>query len=109
MIVESGTPNNKDMLSLLDFKLIIASSILTLSWLIINCAKIPINKNINPKIIPRNHIIDKLLKEAENNNYKNINTYLKLLKNPYNNVSIPEIYTKPPSEEEKISFTYCGT
>tara|TARA_Y100000590_G_scaffold469448_1_gene657064 strand:+ start:5567 stop:6997 length:1431 start_codon:yes stop_codon:yes gene_type:complete len=66
-------------------------------------------KTNNPKIIPRNHIIDKLLKEAEKNNYKNINTYLKLLKNPYNNENIPEIYTKPPSEEEKISFTYCGT
>ena len=64
--------------------------------------------NINPYIIPRNHIIDKLLNESENNNFSNLDQIIGILNNPYSQ-NIPNKYTKAPREEEKIHQTFCGT
>ncbi len=63
----------------------------------------------NPIIIPRNHIVEKYIKEAEKNQYENLYNFLELLKNPYNNESIPEVYIKPPNKNEKVLETFCGT
>ena len=70
-----------------------------------------INKEINnsnPKIIPRNHIIENILNDCEKENYNNLNNLSIYLKNPYSN-TIPNEYMKEPSQEEKIYQTYCGT
>ncbi len=70
-----------------------------------------INKEINnsnPKIIPRNHIIENILNDCEKENYINLNNLSIYLKNPYSN-TIPNEYMKEPSQEEKIYQTYCGT
>ena len=64
--------------------------------------------NINPYIIPRNHIIDKILKESENNIFSNLDKIIDILKNPYSH-NLPKKYTEPPNEEEKIHQTFCGT
>ena len=64
---------------------------------------------LNPRIIPRNHIIEKYIKEAENNNYKNIYNYLIILRNPYKNEEIPNFLKSPPTDNEKVLETYCGT
>jgi len=63
----------------------------------------------NPIIIPRNHIVEKYIKEAENNQYKNLCNFLEIIKNPYINDDIPEILKKPPNKNEKILETFCGT
>ena len=67
-----------------------------------------IKKDINPKIIPRNHIVEKILNESENNNFSNLYKLLKNLNNPYEN-DIHSEFKKMPSEEEKIHETFCGT
>jgi len=73
-----------------------------------------LNKNIintnnyNPKIIPRNHLIEQILNESEKNNFKNLNDLIKYLVNPYCE-SVPEEYTKEPNNEEKVYQTFCGT
>jgi uncharacterized protein YdiU (UPF0061 family) len=72
------------------------------------------NKNItepkfsNPNIIPRNHIIENILNECKNGNYKKLNLFISLLSNPYNS-DIPEEYIKEPTNEEKVYETFCGT
>ena len=72
------------------------------------------NKNIteqkfsNPNIIPRNHIIENILNESKNGNYKKLNLFVSLLSNPYNS-DIPEEYIKEPTNEEKVYETFCGT
>ena len=72
------------------------------------------NKNItepkfsNPNIIPRNHIIENILNECKNGNYKKLNLFISLLSNPYN-FNIPEEFIKEPTNEEKIYETFCGT
>lgn len=65
-------------------------------------------KYSNPQIIPRNHILENILNECKNGNYKNLNRFISILKNPYNSV-IPEEFTKEPTNEEKIYETFCGT
>ena len=65
-------------------------------------------KNTNPYIIPRNHIIENVLNECKNGNYKNFNKFISYLNNPYN-PGIPEEFVKEPTNEEKVYETFCGT
>ena len=65
-------------------------------------------KNSNPMIIPRNHIVEKVLNESTNGNFKNLNKFISLLKNPYES-SIPDEYIREPTNEEKVYQTFCGT
>ena len=62
----------------------------------------------NPKIIPRNHILENVLNECKNGNYKNLSRFISILKNPYSS-NIPEEFIKEPTNEEKVYETFCGT
>ena len=67
-------------------------------------------KNINPKIIPRNHIVEKYIKESEQNKFDDLNKFLNYLKKPYEmNIEIPKELLDPPNEDEKVNETFCGT
>ena len=70
--------------------------------------KIKKPKCSNPKIVPRNHIVEKVLNESANGNFKNLNKFISLLKNPYES-SIPDEYMREPTNEEKVYQTFCGT
>ncbi|MFP4286751.1 MAG: protein adenylyltransferase SelO [Candidatus Izemoplasmataceae bacterium] len=65
-------------------------------------------KKTNPVIIPRNHIVKKLLDQvSETLDFTSLKEYLHYLKNPYD-ITVPIDYrTKSPSNETFI--TYCGT
>ena len=67
-----------------------------------------IKKNINPSIIPRNHIIESLLNDLDMDKLKNVNTFIKYLENPYSD-NIPEKYTREPEIGERVHQTFCGT
>ena len=62
----------------------------------------------NPKIIPRNHLVEKVLNESEIGNYTNLYKLLENLRKPYSN-NIDSEFQKLPTEEEKIHETFCGT
>ena len=65
---------------------------------------------INPIYIPRNHLLDEALKEAENGDLSTFNRLLEVVTNPYNAKPELEDYTKPGSLEFQDSFkTFCGT
>ena len=64
--------------------------------------------NTNPKIIPRNHIVEKILNESEKDNYTTLDKLLLNLSNPYNN-NISNEFKREPKDEEKIHQTFCGT
>ena len=64
--------------------------------------------NANPKIIPRNHIIENILDDCSKENYKELNRFISLLNDPYNS-DIPDEYMKEPTNEEKVYQTFCGT
>ena len=65
-------------------------------------------RNINPKIIPRNHIIEQIINEVYSNNYTQLYNFEKLLKNPYDKIENKK-YITPPLENEKVFETFCGT
>ena len=64
----------------------------------------------NPTVIPRNHIVEKALKNAEKGDlilFKELN---KILKTPYiSRKDINEDFLSPPKESEKVLQTFCGT
>ena len=64
--------------------------------------------NINPYIIPRNHIVDKILTESDNNDFRNLKKFIDIFKKPYSH-NIQKEYLEPPKEEERIHQTFCGT
>ena len=54
----------------------------------------------NPFIIPRNHIVEKILQKAcENNDLTDFNNLIKLTKNPYTKFEKFDEYLFPPSFE----------
>ncbi len=63
----------------------------------------------NPKIIPRNHNVENVLKSAEDNDLAPFNDMLKALKNPYTNQEILAKYRYPPAKGDKKYQTFCGT
>ncbi len=65
-------------------------------------------EKINPRVIPRNHLIEKIINESYNENFNNLYEFEKILKNPYNK-NINNNFTNPPNSSEKIYETFCGT
>ena len=68
-----------------------------------------IMKNFNPLLIPRNQIIEKLLKEADENNFMSIKKYTEILSEPYVANSELREFQQPPKDGTSKYVTYCGT
>jgi len=49
------------------------------------------------------------IKDAENNKFENLKSFLNLIKNPYDSNNIPDNLKKPATNEEKVFQTFCGT
>lgn len=66
-------------------------------------------ENHNPVFIPRNHLVENVIKKAvENHDFIPLNELLKVLSNPYSNNSDFEHYKQPAEKGEKYR-TFCGT
>ena len=63
----------------------------------------------NPQIIPRNHKVEETLKAADNDNFNPFNKLLEVLKFPYKNDSKNSLYKEPPTPDERVKETFCGT
>ena len=64
----------------------------------------------NPRIIPRNHLVEKALKSAEEGDLEKIVDFSKIIKNPYSSsIDVPKKYLNPPNDNEKVLQTFCGT
>ena len=66
-------------------------------------------KHNNPKIIPRNHNVESVLKSAEDNDLSPFNDLLKALKNPYTDSKVLSNYQSPPPKSDEEYQTFCGT
>ena len=67
-----------------------------------------LNYNYNPRIIPRNHLVEKVLNESENGNYSLLIKFIENLNDPYSN-DISSDFQRGPTEDEKVHQTFCGT
>ncbi|MGO1580659.1 MAG: protein adenylyltransferase SelO [Peptoniphilaceae bacterium] len=65
-------------------------------------------KNSNPAIIPRNHIVENILSQATNNNYRPLEEFLDAIENPYEH-SLKQNKYKDLSGIDNNYITYCGT
>ena len=80
------------------------------NWLLkYNAIKSNKYRNVNPIIIPRNHIIEKIIQDAYQGDYSNLFEFNKNLKKPYDENNINYKYKKPPKDNEKVFQTFCGT
>ena len=61
-------------------------------------------------IIPRNHVVEKVINTAVNDeNFKPLDELVYLLEKPYDDYSSKENYINPPKKNEDIKNTFCGT
>ena len=66
-------------------------------------------KKNNPYVIPRNHKIEKVINEANENNFMPLHEMNEILRTPYKKTKVAKKYTFQPNEEEKVLKTFCGT
>ena len=65
--------------------------------------------SVNPLVIPRNHKVEEVIKEANNGNLKLFNDFLKVLEKPYEKQTKTNNYQLPAPLSEKKYQTFCGT
>lgn len=65
---------------------------------------------VNPCYIPRNHKVEAMIQAAvQQGDYAPFNEMLHLLATPYVEQPGMEHYTLPPTPDEVVPYTYCGT
>ncbi len=70
---------------------------------------IQLMKSVNPVFIPRNHQVERAIQSALQGDYSVFNEMNTLLKTPYVEQAKFSLYQQPPTPEEKIANTFCGT
>ncbi len=65
---------------------------------------------INPILIPRNHIVaDIIFKAVKENDYTELKRFLSAIENPFTENKEYQRYYAPPTENERVIYTFCGT
>ncbi len=64
---------------------------------------------INPLIIPRNHIIEEIINDSKNEDYKLLYLFNKVIRKPYEENNVDKKFLTPPDDHQKVYQTYCGT
>ena len=64
---------------------------------------------INPKYIPRNHLVDKAIRKIIKGDMSEYKRLLSLVTNPYEENLNMNKYSLPPKANEEVFKTYCGT
>lgn len=63
----------------------------------------------NPAIIPRNHMVQKVLSAAQMGDFEPFNEISKVLAQPFDAGSETEKWRIPPTQNEEVTRTFCGT
>ena len=67
-------------------------------------------RGVNPAFIPRNHRIDELIAAAViRSDFQPFETLLKVLERPHEDQPEYGHLNDPPSPEERVQATFCGT
>ena len=72
-------------------------------------SSVKLMKNSNPSIIPRNHLVEKALSNADNGDLSFFKTLLDIFKNPYEYSDTQLQLSKDLPAVNKCYRTYCGT
>ena len=63
----------------------------------------------NPFIIARNHIVQEIIDAGNNLDFQPLENFLKVLKKPFDYDEKNIFYHTPPSNEQRVLQTFCGT
>tara|TARA_Y100000814_G_C12262728_1_gene378990 strand:- start:552 stop:947 length:396 start_codon:yes stop_codon:yes gene_type:complete len=67
-------------------------------------------KTVNPLFIPRNHLIEEVIRAAVDHNDLNpFNQFLNVISRPYDEQSHMKKYAEPPMPDQIVMQTFCGT
>ena len=72
-------------------------------------ASLRLMKSTNPSIIPRNHQVEQVLSKALAGNLQPLQDLTTALKTPYKDHSSLAKYTLPPTSDQRVYQTFCGT
>jgi uncharacterized protein YdiU (UPF0061 family) len=64
---------------------------------------------INPAYIPRNHQVQEAIDHAYENDFSKMLEMIDVIKQPFRERSIYDIYASAPMENQKVKRTFCGT
>ena len=64
---------------------------------------------VNPKIIPRNHQVEKAIQQANQGNYEPLQKMWEALQSPFEIAEQHRYLMTPPKPEERVFQTFCGT
>ena len=67
-------------------------------------------RQVNPAVIPRNHLVESAIRAAEDaENFEPFNVLIDEISRPFEPRALGSIYTTPPSKDEVVHQTFCGT
>ena len=72
-------------------------------------AKYETSKLINPKVIPRNHLVEEAILSAYEDDLKPFENLVQILQKPFLRTTESLAYTNPPERIDKNYQTFCGT
>ncbi len=75
----------------------------------LSAASLKLMKQVNPAIIPRNHIVEQALEAANEGDFQPFMDLVKILQTPYQDRNSLKPYQTPPQPSERIYETFCGT
>ncbi len=65
---------------------------------------------VNPAFIPRNHLVEAVIRAAEDEgDFAPFHELLEVLSNPFEDQPAFARYAEPPTENERVLQTFCGT
>eukprot|EP00831_Metopus_contortus_P004098 TRINITY_DN11506_c0_g8_i1.p1 TRINITY_DN11506_c0_g8~~TRINITY_DN11506_c0_g8_i1.p1 ORF type:complete len:523 (+),score=117.19 TRINITY_DN11506_c0_g8_i1:1899-3467(+) len=67
-------------------------------------------RTVNPAFIPRNHRLEQVIRAAEDHgDFAPAHRLIEVLRTPYDDQPDNVEYTQPPSRDERVRQTFCGT
>jgi uncharacterized protein YdiU (UPF0061 family) len=66
-------------------------------------------RSVNPRFIPRNHLVEEAIRAAVNADYEPFETLVTVLARPYDDQPQSDRYASPPKPDEVVHQTFCGT
>ena len=62
----------------------------------------------NPEVIPRNHLVEEAIQSAVYDDWRPFEAFHHVLQAPYAAPQDPK-FTTPPTPEQEVRQTFCGT
>lgn len=70
---------------------------------------IALMKSSNPVLIARNHRVQEVIEAGNNLDFAPLQKLLKALSKPFEDSSLNQDFASPPSQNQKVRQTFCGT